>query len=149
VTEVEGLEGSGKDTSARHIREGVAFNVDLMPLGKYIGNAAELIRGGKFQKLVDALKHRYEYVIIDTPPVLAGAESVLMANLADTHVLVASYHHTRRRSLALAVERLDEIHAPRVYGVFNRANTKAELLRIYLAKAPRAVPTASENKNAA
>jgi polysaccharide biosynthesis transport protein len=58
------------------------------------------------QQLIEQARSRFDLVIIDSPPVLVGADARLLSRLADASVLVVKWGATRRQVVKLALERL-------------------------------------------
>ena len=86
--------------------EGVE-NLDLIAAGTLPPNPAELLSSDAMAELVASLKKRYDYVIIDTPPVDIVADALPLTKLVDGVVLVVRYHQSIHPELAAAVERLE------------------------------------------
>lgn len=70
-------------------------NLYIMPAGKLKSSPHKLTGRGRFEKLIDELRAQYDYIVIDTPPVLAAGESLIMASVADA-VIVAAMHNRSR-----------------------------------------------------
>ena len=62
--------------------------------------------GQPFQRTVVKRAKRYDYVIIDTPPVLAVTDAVVVGQHAGTVLLVSRYGNTTSKELAISAERL-------------------------------------------
>ena len=69
------------------VLSGVA-NLDLLPCGTRPTNPAELLSSPQFQKAIIQLKTRYEYVIVDTPPLLAVSDPAIVAPQSNSVLLV-------------------------------------------------------------
>jgi succinoglycan biosynthesis transport protein ExoP len=52
------------------------------------------------------LEQRYDLVVIDSPPVLAGVDTWLLAHRASTTVLLTRWRHTSMKQAALAIKML-------------------------------------------
>lgn len=80
--------------------------LDLLPAGR-AGDAAALLVSPAAQAVLDDMRAAYDVVVIDSPPILAVAETTAMAGLADAVLLVAREGHTPREALAEAARALD------------------------------------------
>lgn len=82
----------------------------ILPAGKPTEWAAELIRSPRMQRLVPELKNFYRdrYVICDLPPLLAFADALAFAPLADGIILVVEARHTSRIDLHRCQEMLKD-----------------------------------------
>ncbi len=72
------------------------------------------------ERLVRALKTRFDLVWIDAPPVLAATEGLLLAPATDGVVLVVEAEATRRPVARAAVERIRDSGAPLLGMLFNK-----------------------------
>ncbi len=88
-------------------------------------NPAELISSVEMSDLLHQLSTRFDTVIIDTPPLLAVSDPLAMAKHVDGTILVVRVRHTRGRSLAHAVERIQQSGVPILGVVLNDDPEKA------------------------
>jgi capsular exopolysaccharide synthesis family protein len=93
------------------------FNVDVIAAGEPTGPVHELFRSPQLARLLSESRERYDYVIIDTPPLVPVVDSALLARLVDGVLLVVAANRTPRKLLEEALNQLD---ASKVLGiVFN------------------------------
>jgi Mrp family chromosome partitioning ATPase len=69
--------------------------------------------------LLARVKDRFDTILIDTPPVLAVIDPVIVSSLADCTVLVVQAGKTTRRALGKAVDEVRKAKAEIVGVVFN------------------------------
>ena len=81
--------------------------VDLIPAGKIPPNPSELLDSQAMKSLVEELRREYDYVVVDSPPLLPVTDSAVLAKYADTVVLVARSERVTKDQLARAVQRLN------------------------------------------
>ena len=86
-------------------------NLDLLPCGNRPANPAELLSSTRYQELLTQLKGEYDYVIIDTPPLLAVSDPRVVAQRADGVVMVFKISKKVRPLAERAKEFLDDIGA--------------------------------------
>lgn len=91
-------------------------NFEVMTVGPRVDNPAELLLSPRFTELVSMLREQYDFVIIDTPPVLAVTDPAAVAAHVDGVVLVVKITKRSRPHAKRACETLDLIGA-RVLGV--------------------------------
>ena len=94
-------------------------NLSVLPAGYPPPNPSELLSGERARRLIDVLGQTYDVVVIDCPPVLPVTDSLVVARMADTTLLVTSANRTSKRSLSRAVELLHQVDAPLVGTVLN------------------------------
>lgn len=63
-------------------------NLSLLPCGPRPANPAELLSGPKFLEVLNDLRSSYDFVILDTPPILAVTDPAVVATRADAVILV-------------------------------------------------------------
>lgn len=93
--------------------------LDFISKGNTSANPAELLLSERFQKLMNELSARYDYVIIDSPPILAATDGAIIARMAGMTLVVARYGQTHLRELELTLSRLTQAGASVQGIVFN------------------------------
>jgi len=86
------------DIKARHLTD-TNLNFDIIFSGTIPPNPAELLSNGRFELLLNEIKHDYDYIIVDTAPTLLVADTTLITHLADTVLYVARANFTEKRLL--------------------------------------------------
>ncbi|MBU5210427.1 CpsD/CapB family tyrosine-protein kinase [Heyndrickxia oleronia] len=71
-------------------------NLEVLPSGPIPPNPSELLNSEAMEKVMKELKHRFDYIIFDTPPVLAVTDSQVLANKCDGVVMVVASGKTRK-----------------------------------------------------
>lgn len=72
-------------------------NMDIIFSGPFVPNPAELLENESFHDLMTACRERYDYVLVDTPPLGSVIDSAIVAKEVDGAILVIeadtiSYH---------------------------------------------------------
>lgn len=83
-------------------------NVDFMPRGKQPHNPASLLSSDKFSTLMDELNAHYDYIIIDSPPVLAASDAMILSQYADKVLMVTRYDKSIEGQLVYAIKLLNK-----------------------------------------
>jgi polysaccharide biosynthesis transport protein len=94
-------------------------NVWAVPAGPHPPNPAELLNSRRMRELMSLVKDRFTTVLLDTPPVLAVIDPIIVSSLADSTVFVVRAGKTARRPLARAVEEVRKSKADIIGVVFN------------------------------
>jgi tyrosine-protein kinase Etk/Wzc len=81
----------------------------FIPKGNSPTNHSELLLSPRFPSLVNELSKRYDYVIIDSPPVLAATDAAIIARTAGMTLLVARYAQSHLREIELSIDRLSQV----------------------------------------
>jgi len=90
--------------------------VDILAAGAIPLNPLELLSNPRFEALLTELKSRYSKIIIDTPPVHAVSDALVLSRFADAVVVVVKADHTRSGLIQLSLSKLVTAHA-KVFGV--------------------------------
>lgn len=83
-------------------------NIDFMPRGEHPRNPASLLANGSFDKLMMELNLHYDYIIIDSPPVLAASDAMILAQHADKVLMVTRYDDSIEGQLVYAVKQMNK-----------------------------------------
>jgi succinoglycan biosynthesis transport protein ExoP len=94
-------------------------NVWTVPSGPHPPNPAELLNSRRMKELLAEAKEVFSVILLDTPPVLAVIDPVIVSSLADSTVFVVRAGKTTRRSLLRAVEEVRRSKADIIGVVFN------------------------------
>ncbi len=78
------------------VRKFEGSELDVIPAGKIPQNPAELLSSKKFDLLIDLLRKKYEYVIIDCPPILPVTDAAIVSTRADGALIVVHAGMTKR-----------------------------------------------------
>lgn len=81
-------------------------------------NPSELLGSQSARKLLTELRSRFDYVIVDSAPLLAITDAAILAAGADGVLIMARFGHTKREQLAHAVGALGSVGAPLLGAVF-------------------------------
>lgn len=109
---------------------GVAPGIDLIPSGIKPRNPSSLLSSRHMANLVTMARERADIVLIDSPPILAVADTLPLTAQVDGVVLVVRYGVTQRRSLVRAKEQLEKVGA-RLVGVIVNGLSARETRRHY------------------
>ena len=84
------------------------MNLDFLARGKNQGNASEMLSSDRFSQLLAQLSQQYDHIIIDTPPVLAVTDSIIISQFVGVNLVVARYGKTQMKELELTVNRFEQ-----------------------------------------
>jgi capsular exopolysaccharide synthesis family protein len=109
--------GSAKASEA--VLESGVEGLWLMAAGRIPPNPAELLGSQRFRELMISLKSHFDWIMIDTPPVMAVTDAALVAHHATGVVFVVRADKTSRHAARRALDQLDQVGAKFVGGVLN------------------------------
>ena len=94
----------------------------LMPAGTLPPNPAELLGSKRFHQLLAALPDLFDWVLIDSPPVMAVTDASLVAHAAGGVIFVVGAEMTNRHAAQQAVDSLNDASARLAGAVLNRVD---------------------------
>lgn len=81
-------------------------NLDVITIGYILPNPSELLMSIDHKSSLNQLNEQYDYIIIDTPPVLSVTDAAIVGQYAGTTLLVAKYGVSTTKEIELAAQRL-------------------------------------------
>ena len=94
-----------------------AINVSVLLPGRAHAKPYELLASSRMEGVLGDMRRQYDFVLLDTPPVLPVADCRALGRWVDAFLFVVAAHQTTRKMLGEAVRQLD---ASKVMGmVFN------------------------------
>ncbi len=141
------LVGDCKPSEA--VRRTAVQNLWILPAGMIPPNPAELLGSKRCTDYFATLREHFDWVVIDSPPVLAVADASVLANAATGVIFVVGADQTTRQTAKAAIEQLQSIGARITGAVLNRADVqrnpyyysayyRKEYSRYYVKAQPRA-----------
>jgi capsular exopolysaccharide synthesis family protein len=94
-------------------------NLWVLPAGDIPPNPTELMHTARFEKLIEELSQKFDRVILDSPPIGAVADALILSRFVDAVLLVVKYGTTRRETFRRSIDQLDAIGAPLMGCVLN------------------------------
>lgn len=101
-----------------------SFNphLDVIYSGMIPPNPTELLSNGRYEILLEELKGKYDYIILDTAPLLLVTDTFLIAELADATIYVSRSKYTEKALLEFANTNIDQKKIKNVGFVLNDVN---------------------------
>lgn len=81
-------------------------NLDIITSGPVPPNPSEILNSEKMERILGRLRSEYDYVILDTPPVLIVADPQIVANKCDGVIMVVASGKTAKKSALKAKDLL-------------------------------------------
>lgn len=108
LTSQNSLDEVIKNTKLEHI--------DIITTGTLPPNPSELILTDKMKELLDLLRKRYDYIIIDTPPVGLVTDALILMNYSDISFVIVRANYTRKEFIK-NLDRLSKEHSHNQIGM--------------------------------
>ena len=90
------------------IKQASTENLSFISRGSSPARPSELLSSNKFADLLQHLSTQFDYIIIDSPPILAVTDPAIISRYAGINLLVARFGMTDIKELALAAHRFEQ-----------------------------------------
>lgn len=82
--------------------------LDMITRGKSPANPSEILSLTQFQAMLERLMPLYDHILIDTPPVLAVTDGIIISQYSGVNLIVARHAKTHMKELELTVNRFEQ-----------------------------------------
>lgn len=86
-------------------------NVHIVTAGKSAPNPTIILQASKLKELIDELKEKYDYVLIDTPPMFVAADAKTISTYSDAMILIVAAYSTPISFTKETIKDLNAIHS--------------------------------------
>ncbi|MGY6553008.1 MAG: GumC family protein [Wenzhouxiangella sp.] len=107
---IANFEAKGEDSSAicpTHVP-----GLFIMPAGHTTPNPAELLNSPRLAKVLESCRRVFDHIVIDAPPILGLADSLILSRQVDGVVMVVKAGETTRENFKISMKRLGQVQAP-------------------------------------
>lgn len=116
----------GQNSLDEVIQKTYVRNLDVITSGPIPPNPAELILGESMKELIEELKKKYDYIILDTPPVGLVSDALELVQFCDVTLYVIRQNYTKKEMLTLLNNRTKRGELNNVSIIFNGYENKAK-----------------------
>jgi polysaccharide biosynthesis transport protein len=109
----------GQAKASEVVRKAPAAGLWVLPAGRIPPNPSELLGSPRFRDFMLSLNGHFDWVIIDSPPVMAVTDASLIAHTASDVLFVISAENTSRQTARRALDQLAHANVKFVGGVLN------------------------------
>ncbi|NCU24694.1 tyrosine protein kinase [Acinetobacter haemolyticus] len=99
---------TGQAELSQVIQETEVSGLSIMTRGKNPANPSEILSSEQFKTLLETLSSQYDHIIIDTPPILAVTDGIIISQYVGVTLLVARYAKSQMKELELSLNRFDQ-----------------------------------------
>lgn len=96
----------------------------VLPAGKGIANPGDLFHSNQMKKLIENLTKNYDLIVIDSPPVMAVSDALILTKLVDKLLFVVRWNETPRQVVAEAINKLANVGETSVHTVITQVNLR-------------------------
>lgn len=93
--------------------------LDVITSGPKPPNPSELLGSSRMKSFLEQMRNKYDFVMLDTPPVLPVTDATILSQLVDGVILVVRYGKTTYESILRAKESLEKVNANLLGTVIN------------------------------
>ena len=90
------------------VRSTEVENLSIMSRGESPSNPSDLLGTAKFAEMLQDLSSQYDHILIDTPPVLAVTDGIIISQYAGVNLVIARYAKTQMKELELTINRFEQ-----------------------------------------
>ncbi len=113
-------------TSLEEVKMTITKNLDVVTSGNLPPNPSEMIGCKSMEELIDNLKDYYDYIILDTPPVLAVTDAQILTTKADGTILVVRAGKTKKDNVISAKNLLNKVGVKLIGVVLNGTEIRSK-----------------------
>jgi protein-tyrosine kinase len=84
-----------------------SFNLSVLPAGRSPARPYETLKSPRLEDLLEEAQRHYDYIVLDTPPIVPVPDCRLIARLAEALIVVVAAHKTPRQLLQESLAALD------------------------------------------
>lgn len=99
---------SGKINVAATIKKTAFENFDFMPRGQIPPNPSELLMHSRFSEVIKWASENYDFVLVDTPPILAVTDAAIIGKHAGTALMVARFELNSPKEVEVSIRRFEQ-----------------------------------------
>jgi len=100
-------------------------NIDVITAGIASYNPSELLASQKMKTLIKNMEDKYDYVILDTPPIIAFTDALTLATEKTAVILVISSEKTKIEACKKSKQLLSNINATILGAVLNKVDKRS------------------------
>lgn len=99
---------NGQTELSQVIKATEVFGLDVIARGKSPANPSELLSTTQFSAMLNQLSEQYDHILIDTPPILAVTDGIIISQHAGVNLVIARYAKTQMKELELTLNRFEQ-----------------------------------------
>lgn len=113
---------AGTQTIDQVVCKNVHPNLDIIPAGGRAKNPTQILNSKNFELMLSDLRKRYDRIFIDTPPLAAVSDALIILPLVDGSLFTIFFNRVRRKAAQFSARKLLEVNVPCFGAVLNGLN---------------------------
>ncbi len=101
---------------------GLHPNCDVLPAGGRAKNPTQILNSKAFELMISDVRKRYDRVFIDTPPLAAVSDALIILPLVDGSIFTIFFNKVQRKAAQFSAKKLLEANVPNFGAVLNGLN---------------------------
>jgi capsular exopolysaccharide synthesis family protein len=114
----------GEAKASDTVKRTLTPNLWILPAGKVPPNPAELLGSKRFREFVQSLGDHFDWIVLDSPPVMAVTDACVLAHSVTGVVFVVASEMTSKGAAKAALEQLDSVKAKYIGAILNRVDVQ-------------------------
>lgn len=115
---------SGEVTLDEALHRDEPTNLDILPVKRQTGNPTDILSSQRMRALIAELRQRYDYIVIDSAPLLGVTDSRIAALFADRVLLAIRWQETTRETAQGGLRQLQDVRAPIAGAVLTQVDVR-------------------------
>ena len=99
-------------------------NLDVINRGSSAPDSSVIFESKKFQDLIEQLKSTYDFIILDSSPILLTSDYIYISKVSDGAIFAVAYAATKKQQVNEALSLLKSINTPIIGAVFTFFDSK-------------------------
>jgi capsular exopolysaccharide synthesis family protein len=113
---------AGRSTVEQAIVHSKFPGLDALPTGGRAHNPTQVLNDPKFEHLIANLRTRYDHIFLDTPPLAAVSDALMLMPLTDGCIFALCFNKVRRKAAQFCAHKILETNVPCFGAVLNNLN---------------------------
>ncbi len=113
---------AGTQTIDQVVFKAVHPNLDVIAAGGRAKNPTQILNSKNFELMLSDLRKRYDRVFVDTPPLAAVSDALIILPLMDGSIFTIFFNRVRRKAAQFSARKLLEVNVPCFGAVLNGLN---------------------------
>lgn len=106
-------------------------NLSVLTCGPIPPNPPELFGGERFPEVLKELRKRFDWVLLDSPPVILLTDSVILASMADMVVFVVKHNESDREMIRRCLQSIRNVNPHVIGAVLNNVDIEKSYSKDY------------------